>query len=165
MSEVVIDTNVWVLADRITSDTEGVPGDEASCIETCYQWLATFGDSDDQLVVDYSYRILREYRDNIRLGGVSESLLNELESRVLERLIFVDVEFDSNNHANLPFPISFDDPSDRKFIAAAISREPYAPIFNASETDWSKEKDRLSQNGITVNELCPQYISERLRER
>ena len=165
MSEAVVDTNVWVLADRITSDNASVPASEATCIEASYQWLTEFVESDDQLVVDYAYRILREYRDNVQPGGVSELILNELESRALERLIYVDIEFDSNHHAYLPFPISFDDLNDRKFIAAAISREPYAPIFNATETDWTKEKDQLSQNGITIHELCPDYIEERQRQR
>lgn len=165
MSEVVVDTNVWVLADRITSDNIRVPTSEADCIEACYQWLTQFVESEDRLVVDYSYRILGEYRDNIQMGGISEVLLNKLESIALERLVYADIEFDSNQHANLPFPITFEDPNDRKFIAVAIVREPYAQIYNATETDWAKELDRLKEYGLIVNELCPEYIDERLRER
>ena len=162
MSEVVVDTNVWVLADRITSDKAGLPIHEADCIEACYRWLTDFVDSVDKLVVDYSYRIMREYRDNIQKGGLSEQLLNDLESVVLERIVYADIEFDSNHHARLPFPITFHDPNDRKFIAVAISRDPVAPIYNATETDWTKEKNRLRQNGILVNELCQDYIESRL---
>ena len=162
MSKVVVDTNVWVLADRIISDEVGVSTNEADCIEACYEWLTLFVESKDQLVVDYSYRILREYRNNIRNGGVSELILNDLESVALERLVCVDIEYDSNQHAKLPFPITFKDPNDRKFIAAAIAREPHAPIYSATETDWAKEAGLLTENGITVNELCPEYIEEKM---
>lgn len=164
MSEVVIDTNVWVLADRITSDTEGVPDDEVECIEACYYWLSRFAESSDQLVVDYSYRVLSKYRENIRKGGFAEQTLNRLESAVLERLVFVDIPFDSDEIAVLPFPVTFEDPDDRKFIALALARDPIAPIYNASDTDWEKEREQLAANGLTIRELCPDYIEERLRE-
>ena len=138
MSEAVIDTNVWVLADRITSDNEGLPIHETACIEACYLWLNRFAESNDQLVVDYAYRVLAKYRDNIREGGFAEQVLNQLESIVLERLTFVDIQFDRNDHAILPFPITFEDPEDRKFIALAVAREPIAPIYNATDTDWRR---------------------------
>ena len=163
MSEVVIDTNVWALADRITSDNEGVPLHEAECIEACYLWLNRFAESSDQLVVDYAYRVLAKYRDNIREGGFAEQVLNQLESVALERIIFVDIQLDIDDYAILPFPMTFEDPEDRKFIALAVAREPFAPIYNATDTDWAKEREQLAQHGLTIHELCPEYIEENLR--
>ena len=163
MSEVVIDTNVWVLADRITSDNEGVPLYEAECIEACYRWLNRFAEGSDQLVVDYAYRALAKYRDNIREGGFAEQVLNQLESAVLQRLVFVQIVFDSDDYAILPFPITFKDPEDRKFIALAIARDPIAPIYNATDTDWEKEREQLVSHGLTIHELCPDYIEANLR--
>lgn len=160
MSEAVVDTNVWVYADRITADGAGIPAIEGDCIESCYLWLTEFVDGSDQLVVDYSNRIIGEYRQNIVAGGVAEQLLNQLEIIALERIIYVDIDFDRNHHAELPFALG--DPSDRKFVAAAIAREPFAPIYNATDTDWSKEREALSRYGLTINELCPDYIQQRL---
>ena len=45
--------------------------------------------------------------------------LSQLESVALKRLIYVDIEYDRHHIAHLPFPLSFEDESDRKFIAAA----------------------------------------------
>ena len=163
MSAVVVDTNVWVLADRITSISADTPAVEADCIEACYHWIREFVEGEDKLVVDLSYRIFNEYRANIRLGGLAEQELNRLESVSLRRLVYIDVEFDINGHAILPSPISFEDEEDRKFIAVAIGVEPYAPIHNAEDTDWEKERQQLESQGLTIHELCPDYIALKLR--
>ena len=160
MSEVVVDTNVWVLADRITSISAETSSIEADCIEACYRWMQQFVTSGDRLVVDRSYRIFREYRDNISKGGLAEQELNRLESIPLERLVYVDIEFDRDGHAIVPADVMIEDESDRKFIAVAITSMPYAPIYNASETDWTEEQERLSQFGLFVHELCPDYIAQ-----
>ncbi|MCY3914631.1 MAG: hypothetical protein OXG49_01330 [Chloroflexi bacterium] len=162
MSDIVIDTNVWVLADRITSISAEIPAIETDCIETCYQWIQQFAASGDRLVVDRSYRIFHEYRNNIRQGGLAEQELNRLESNLLERLVFVDIAFDRDGHAIVPADVMIKDESDRKFIAVAIASEPYAPIYNATETDWTEEQERLSQFGLVVHELCPDYIEQRM---
>ena len=163
MSAVVVDTNVWVLADRITSISADTPDVEADCIEACYRWVQEFAQSDDILVVDSLYRIFKEYRDNVKAGGLAEQELNRLESVSLRRLVYIDVEFDINGHAILPSPISFEDEEDRKFIAVAIGVEPYAPIHNAEDTDWEKERQQLESQGLTIHELCPDYIALKLR--
>ena len=128
----------------------------------CYQWMRSFLDSDDKLVVDRAYRIFSEYRRNIASGGVAEQELNRLESIPLERLEYVDIEFDRNGHAVLPIAVRIDDEDDRKFVAVAISRDPYAPIYNATETDWANEEERLTRFGLVIRELCPAYVSQML---
>lgn len=164
MSEVVIDTNVWVFADRITSIDAEVSASEADCIEACYRWLQDFTRSDDRLVVDRAYRIIREYRNNIRKDGISEQLLNQLEVLPLERLTYIDIKYDRNGHAILPPPLTFEDEEDRKFIGVAAAVEPFAPIYNAADPDWEKEREQLAANGLVIHELCPDYISERIRD-
>ena len=49
-------------------------------------------------------------------------------------------------------------------LRLAISREPYAPIYNATDTDWSKERDQLESHGLTIHELCLDYVQRRLIE-
>ena len=163
MSEVVVDTNVWVFADRITSINAEIPASEADCIEACYHWLQDFVRSDDRLVVDQAYRIINEYRNNIRKDGISEQLLNQLESIPLERLAYIDIKYDRNGHAILPAPLTFEDEDDRKFIAVATAVEPYAPIYNAADPDWEKERQQLAQHGLTIHELCPDFVEKLLQ--
>lgn len=164
MSAVVVDTNVWVLADRITSISAKTPAIEADCIEACYRWIQQFVASGDRLVVDRSYRIFREYRNNISVGGLAEQVLNRLESIPLERLVFVDIEFNRDGHALVPADVMIDDESDRKFIAVAIVSEPYAPIYNAADNDWAKERKHLESLGLIIRELCPDYIAQLMTE-
>jgi len=70
---------------------------------------------------------------------------------------------DQAGHAILPASLSFRDPADRKFTALALTCEPPAPIYNASDTDWAKERRRLAKQRIRIRELCPEYITEKIR--
>ncbi len=161
MADIVVDTNVWVMANRVTSIDKETPKEVAECIKACYSWLLKFFEGDDRLVVDLKHQVLTEYRNNIEDGGIADNLLNQLESQPLKRLAYKQIEFDEDGYAILPVPITFDDPDDRKFVALAMTFNPYATIYNATDTDWAKEVDRLTQQGFTIYELCPDYIQSR----
>lgn len=161
MSEVVVDTNVWVKVDEVVADTE--TNEEKQCIISCQQWLEHFISSEDRLVVDTydTHAILNEYRNNVRPGGVAESLLNELTGRLFHRLILKTIQIDTDRFAILPPPFHLTHGKDRMFVAVAVQCDPYAPIYNATDTDWAKERDQLLDLGLTINELCPDYIDLR----
>ena len=156
MSDIVVDTNVWVMVDKLIGevDTE----QEKDCIGACADWLRQFIQGEDRLVVDSTYKVLSEYRRNVKKGGIAENLLNQLTNRLFHRLVQKPIKFDVNGHAILPADIAFADPEDRKFIALAIQFHPYAPIYNATDTDWSEAVNRLAERGLTIYELCPDYI-------
>ena len=158
MSDIVIDANVWAIADRQL--TEGLPIEEEKCIRACRDWLEEFVAGADRLVVDWQYAIISEYRRNISSNGFSEQLLNKLESVSRTRFAGVTVEVDRDNHAILPHGFNLEDPSDRKYVAAAIAYYPHASIYNAADTDWTKERAQLSRYGLTIHELCPDYIAQ-----
>lgn len=162
MSDIVIDANVWAMADR--QITEELPIEEEKCIKACRDWLENFVVGDDRLVVDWQYAIISEYRRNISSNGFSEQLLNKLESVSRTRFTGVTLEVDRDNHAILPQGLTLDDPSDRKFVAAAIRCDPHALIYNAADTDWSMAGEQLSRHGLIVHELCPDYIAQLLPE-
>lgn len=162
MTDIVVDTNVWAMVDKSIAEVTTV--EELDCIEVCKDWLKSFIESEDRLIVDLSYQILLEYRQNIKRGGLAEQRLNQLETQPRERLYEVEIEFDNNGKAILPEDIEFHDPSDRKFVAVAIQSDPYAPIYNATDTDWAKEKDKLIAQGFTIHELCDDYIQAKLKE-
>lgn len=160
MSDIVIDANVWAMADRMITET--LPVEEANCIRACREWLKQFVDGDDLLVVDWEYRIISEYRRNISANGFAEQLLNRLESVSRSRFSGVTLEVDNNKNAILPEGFSLNDPADRKYVAAALKCDPYATIYNAADTDWAEEGERLTQHGLTIHELCPDYIEQRM---
>ena len=162
MTDVVVDTNVWVMVDKSVGDVNTI--EELDCIEACKNWLSMFIESKDRLVVDQPYIILKEYRQNIKKGGLAEQRLNELETQPRNRLNEVQIELDKDGYAILPENLTIHDPNDRKFIAVAIQVDPYAPIYNATDTDWAKEKDALIEQGLTIHELCPDYIQATLKE-
>ncbi|MDX2036502.1 MAG: hypothetical protein SFX72_07615 [Isosphaeraceae bacterium] len=46
------------------------------------------------------------------------------------------------------------DPSDRKFVAVALSGGANRPILNAVDSDWAGFREALGRNGVFVRELC-----------
>ncbi len=164
MSEVVVDTNVWVMVDEEATDLKSE--EERQCILACQRWLEEFIDGDDRLVVDdYStYIILSEYRRNVRPGGVAENLLNELTGRLFHRLTLKKIRRDRDGFAVLPAPFALTHGKDRVFVAVAIQCDPFASIYFATDTDWADDRANLEDQGLAIVALCPDYIQERLRE-
>ena len=98
----------------------------------------------------------------MRPGQFTAANLIQLYTALWGKLEFREIEYDGDGHALLPDPLSFHDPADRKFIALAISETPFAPIYNATDTDWEQDKAQLHAFGITVHELCQGYIDARI---
>ena len=164
MSELVVDTNVWVMVD---GDVTGmITADERECILACQSWLESFIRSHDRLAVDSfaTHRILSEYRRNVRPGGIAESLLNELTGRLFHRLAEKEVQLDADGFAILPAPFHLTHAKDRIFVAVAIQCSPFATIFYATDTDWAADQAELQSLGLQIVGLCPSYIERRLRE-
>lgn len=156
----VMDTNVLASIDKIP------PKDkiEKDCIEACIEWFKLFRESDAtyKLAVDMGWKILNEYRGQVKKGGLAERYLNEMLAQPITRLKFVEIEYDENGNAILEDDF-MDDPSDRKFVAVALHFDPPTPIVNASDTDWEKSKEKLAKANIIVQELCPNYIKTKLK--
>lgn len=156
----VIDTNIWANMDKIPPKSEA----ERQCILACIEWGKAFneGTDDDQIAVDLAWKILTEYRKNVKPGGLAERYLNTLLSQPITRLKLVKIDFDRNGHAIVPADLEID-PSDRKFVAVALAFEPPVPILNSTDTDWEKSKAKLSGYKIEVRELCADYVQEKLK--
>lgn len=150
----VIDTNVWVLLDKNPSEIKTL--EELDCIEVVGKWFSELFAQGFYLVVDSYYKIFKEYRKNIKKGGLAEQYLNRLETQPRDYLIEVEgIAWDENGDAVLPHVFNIPDRSDRKFIAVSLaSKQPYPPIINATDSDWGKVADLLSQHEIIVTELC-----------
>ncbi len=164
MSEVVVDTNVWVMVDEAVSDLKSE--EERDCILASQRLLEDFIDSDDRLVVDDydTYVIISEYRRNVRPGGVAENLLNELTGRLFHRLVLKPIQLDQDGFAVLSAPYTLSHAKDRVFLAVAIRCVPLASIYFATDTDWAQDRANLEEQGLTIVALCPDYIRERLQD-
>lgn len=156
----VMDTNVLASVGKLPPDDEI----EANCIIACIEWFKVFreGDENYKLAVDIGWKILNEYRGQVKQGSLAERYLNELLSQPITRLEFVKIEYDDNGNAILKSDI-MDDPSDRKFVAVALHFNPPALIINATDTDWEESKEKLVKNNIIVQELCPKYIEVKIK--
>lgn len=161
MSEVVVDTNVWVKVDEVVAETE--TDAEKQCVISCQEWLEHFIHSDDRLVVDNydTHEILSEYRNNVRRGGVAESILNRLSSIMFHRLVLKDIDFDQDKIAIVPSTLDQIHKNDRKFVAVAIECEPFATICHATDRGWVVHQQLLEEYGLTILGLCPELAGQK----
>jgi hypothetical protein len=162
MTDYVIDTNVWIMVDRLPDEIQD--HDELDCHLQCVDWLSNFVRGEDRLVVDWDYKILGEYRRHAARGELFNRWLNQLE-RQNRLIVNYQVQFDAQGYAVVPESLAEFDPSDKKFIAVARDYNPILLIVNATDTDWAKSREILEAEGITVQELCSAYIEMRLAER
>ncbi len=156
MSEVVVDTNVWVMADEVVAEAE--TDEEKLCIKSCEQWLQDFVNGDDRLVLDdyVTWQIMTEYRNNVRGGGIAESILNRLSSIIFHRLVLKEIDLDPDMIAIVPSPLDQIHKNDRKFVAVAIRCEPFATICHATDRGWVDNQRLLEEYGLTIHGLCPE---------
>ncbi len=140
-----------------------------SCVRRLQEIKAT-----GKIVLDDGYRILLEYRDNLRSDGqpgegdafLKWVLTNQANPQRCEQ-VHINPTEDGNNFAEFP-----DDPglrdfdrSDRKFVAAARAHPDYPPILNAVDTDWWLFLEALARNGVRTEFLCPRDIEGFGRKR
>lgn len=163
----IVDTNVWVMLGNIPPDNEI----ERECVLACIQWGKRFNESGEEykIAVDMKWKILTEYRNNIREGSLAQQYLNTLLSQPIMRLVFKPIQYDDNDHAIIDVDLDTDDqkfdPSDKKFVAVALAFDDPPPIINATDTDWEKHKVPIEAAGITVHSLCPDYITDKLENK
>ena len=62
-------------------------------------------------------------------------------------------EFPADSHLQ-----SFD-PSDRKYVAVALTSQKRTEILNAVDPDWWQHREALKRKGVSVCFLCPQHMS------
>ncbi len=113
---------------------------ELDCFDACRNWLRTFINGADKLVVDLDKNIIKEYRANIPQGGLANQWLIRLETQPRDlRLVEVKITYDADSYAIVPPKVAIQDKSDRKFVAVALAHQPTPPIVNSTDTDWSKD--------------------------
>jgi len=152
----VIDTNVLIVANNRES-----PQASYECIISCIKWLQSFEKS-GILVIDNNWLIIKEYQNKVNSSGqpgVGDAflkwiLLNRSNPHRCEKVQITQIaEYEFKEFPKSESLQKFD-PSDRKFVAVALTHPQRPAIANAVDSDWYIHKDPLSEHGIEIEFLC-----------
>ena len=156
----VFDTNVAVVANGRRTHAD------AACQFRCIERLESIVAS-GTILIDDRQLILNEYRNRLtptRGPATGDRFFLHVyrHQHVSDRVLRVPVtpRDDTPDHfEELP-----DDPRldtfhrrDRKF--AAVARVGQAPVWNATDSDWAEHEQALLENGIIVEQLCPEHAT------
>ena len=161
MSDHVVDTNVLLVASAAHPyspfDETHVPIAEQRVV---FEWLAVFRtDTQRKLVLDDLFAIYKEYRNKLSDQDFGLQVVHEK----MQELRQVDLAWDANGHAVVPFAFGAFDPSDRKLLAAALTDPATISIVNAADSDWLEIEAELATAGVTVVHVLEAWLRASLR--
>lgn len=158
----LIDTNVAVVANQKSNVGPRCQGAAVARLE---QLKAR-----EILVLDDAFYILNEYDRNLNslgkpgLGDIFYLwvLRNRHNPKHCEQItLALDDDGSFTAFPTAPELAKFD-PSDRKFVAAALTHGARPPVVNASDTDWYEHREALNAHGVEIEFTCPEEMT-RLR--
>ena len=154
MRRCVVDTNVAVAANG-----RGTHADEVCqlrCIEALEDVCAR-----QVVVLDDEDRIFDEYRERLHFSGVpgvGDKFFKHVFDHMYggRRVWRVSITLSDDERRGFErLPRNDLDPSDRKFLAAAVVGG--AIILNATDSDWGEQEALTERLGVPVEQLCPQH--------
>ncbi|UYK81416.1 hypothetical protein NG829_03620 [Xanthomonas sacchari] len=159
MTEVVVDTNVLLVAEGKHSDVS------EECVLSCVARLQKIM-REEVVVVDDDYRVIEEYHkklDTKRGKGVGTVFLKWLLQRQSNANHVIRVSI--TEHAQdryVEFPVAHIeeefDPPDRKFPAVSNAHPSKPKILQASDCKWLRWWPDLQAAGVYVDFLCPDDV-------
>lgn len=163
MTQVVIDTNVLLVANRQHPDVSG------QCVIACVQRLLEIQER-GCVVLDDGYEILNEYLHKIeplRGKGVGDVFLKDLLRHTVRRVTVKITPDDQRGYAGFPDDTALTtfDRADRKFVATAAAHNPPALILQAADSKWLGWADALLRYAIRVEFLCRQDIERFAKDK
>ena len=158
MMTVIVDTNVPLVANRLSHASE-------DCVEICVDRLEQITKGEIKLALDGERHIIDEYRNQLNPSGqpgVGDAFLKWVEMNwtnddCCDRIEITPIIGGKINFAEFPSDpalADFDD-DDRKFVAVACKHPGQPPILQAVDDRWRDFLGALTQNGVTVDYLCP----------
>lgn len=147
----VIDSNVAIVANGHAPQAS--IDCELACVELLErcEHLSICLDQTSLIMDEYAKHL--SYAGNPGVGDMFFKYLhdNQYAEKNIELVTINQVADDQRGFAELP-ENKFD-PSDRKFLATAVSAE--AHVVNATDSDWAEQQELMNQLNITVQQLCP----------
>jgi hypothetical protein len=166
----LVDTNVPMNAN-LANDPANIPDELAACVQECVSAIDHVMKKRG-FVIDSGDEIYGEYLNNLSLGG-RKGIGNAFMKWVHDnRWLLPDsdrVTITRNGDSYDEFPTHDDlhdfDKSDQKFVAVANAHADKPPILQATDSKWWGWKDALSEVGIGVQFLCPEYVEAKYAEK
>lgn len=160
----VVDTNVPIVANE--RDINKILEWSLECQLACFEFLKNCRDLD--IVLDDQGLILAEYQTYLSFSGqpgIGDMFFKYLHDNqyTSDRIhhatitpLIMSPDAQARGFSELP-PNKLD-PSDRKLLATAIQAE--ASIVNATDSDWQEQQKLLTDLGVKVLQLCPEYATK-----
>ncbi len=168
----VVDTNVPIVANLATSNDQNndIP---LKCINTCVEAIEHVV-VNGGLVIDEIGEIFEEYRGKLAIRGEpgqGDKFMKWVHDFQWTPDKVTRIPIHRRNGTYKEFPehdgLKNFDINDQKFVAVANehSDTQKPPIFQATDSKWLEWKDALSEVGITVRFLCPDYVEEKYAKK
>jgi hypothetical protein len=169
--KIFIDSNVPKTSNRTDTPQAGL-----DCVSACVELIKNLVDDKKAsvLVIDDGWRILNEYKGQLRSSGQRDvggaflkwALTNWANPERCERVTITPTEGERGFYEFPDAPgLAGFDPSDRKFVAVALAHPEHPPIANATDSDWWHYRRPLAECGVTVDFLCPELMTEAVGRR
>lgn len=166
----LVDTNVPKTANLATQpaqDSDVSNECVLACIEAVEHVIKKRG-----LVIDEGDEIFAEYRKQLSMKGqpgIGDTFMKWVNDHRYNLEYCDRVAITKNGNSYNEFPkhdgLNDFDKSDQKFVAVANAHADKPPILQATDSKWWGWKDALSEVGITVKFLCPEYVQVKHAEK
>lgn len=169
MKMFLVDTNVMMAASALSAlssvYSDAMPK-EIELRENVFEWLASFDQSDDWIVLDEDGLIRDEYERNLPFNALEQEYGMKVLQYKLDRNQVIHLPIESleanGEHIAVLKPEHEElvkDREDRKWVASALSAITYydvvPPIVYGAETDWYMAEGQLSNIGLCFVRLLP----------
>ena len=157
---VLIDTNVLRVANDTAAERYG-----PACVLAATDLLEGIRDT-GTLALDANGAIVAEYLNNANaagMPGVGDAFLQWVLTYQASPPWCEPVAITPHpDRGWKEFPDAADvadfDPSDRKFVAVALTHPDRPHVHNATDSDWLHHRDALAGHGVTVVFVCPEEM-------
>lgn len=157
----IVDTNVLLVASK------KAPQASETCELSCEKHLQNLMQS-GVLVIDNQWLIIKEYMHKNSQSGQPNAgdkflkwvLLNHTNPNRCEKVAITQIA--ENDFVEFPRSPDLEkfDPSDRKFVAVALTHHSKPAIANAVDSDWRNYENELKEHGVSLNFLCPELTTK-----
>lgn len=166
----LVDTNVPKTAN-LALDPATIPPELTGCVLACVEAVDHVVKM-RCLVMDAGDEIFDEYRKQLSMRGqpgVGDRFMKWVHDNRWTLLDADRVTITKDGQSYVEFPdhhgLTQFDNADRKFIAVANAHPAKPPIIQATDSKWWGWKDALTEVGISVHFLCPDYVKAKHAEK
>jgi PIN domain nuclease of toxin-antitoxin system len=153
MANFVIDTNVGICANG--RDTHASLRCQLTCsdfLETC-RTLHIALDNQNLIMSEYEKHFYHKGEPGMGDAFFKYLYHNQHAGDKIQLVKITPINEEKTEFAELPE--NQVDPSDRKFLATALVAK--AILVNATDSDWTEQKNLLESLQIEVKQLCPEH--------